>query len=206
MSRSCRLWKKCGRRWGPYVDLALDLHGSYNLPDSLGLCRDLEHLNLLWLEDPVRWEWGNVEALAKICSKSKIPICTGEILYGAHRHRELIVKQACDILEPDIPRSGGPIEIRRIAEMAEMYHMSIAPHNMASAITAVAATHICATIPNFLALEYHSGNIPLWSEMLSLKNPIRDGYITVPDGPGLGVELDEEAIAEHLPSDKPMWL
>ena len=77
---------------------------------------------------------------------------------------------------------------------------------MASAITAIAAAHICATIPNFLALEYHSGNIPLWSTMLNLKNPIREGYIMVPDGPGLGVELDEDAIAEHLPPGKPMWL
>ena len=184
---------------GPYVDLALDLHGAFNLPDALRLSKDLEHLNLLWLEDPVRWESGNVDALAKVCRQSNIPICTGEILYGVSRHRELIVKQACDILEPDIPCSGGPIEIRRIAEMADMYYMSIAPHNMASAITAVAAADICAAIPNFLALEYHSRNIPLWSNMLSLKNPIRDGYITVPDGPGLGVELDEEAIAEHLP-------
>jgi L-alanine-DL-glutamate epimerase-like enolase superfamily enzyme len=110
------------------------------------------------------------------------------------------------MLEPDIPNSGGAIEIRRIAEFAEMYHMSIAPHSMASTITAIAAAHICSTIPNFLALEYHSHNIPLWSNMLNLKEPIRDGYITVPGGPGLGIELDEEEIAAHLPADKPMWL
>lgn len=114
-------------------------------------------------------------------------------------------KQACDLLEPDIPRSGGAIEIRRIAELAEMYHMSIAPHNMASTITAIAATHICSTIPNFLALEYHSHNIPLWSVMLDLKDPIQQGYIQVPDGPGLGVELDEEEIARRLPPGAPMW-
>jgi L-alanine-DL-glutamate epimerase-like enolase superfamily enzyme len=83
--------------------------------------------------------------------------------------------------------------------------MSIAPHNMSSSITAIAAAHICATIPNFLALEYHSHNIPLWSTMLDFKYPIQDGYITVPDGPGLGVALDENAIAEHLPADQPMW-
>jgi L-alanine-DL-glutamate epimerase-like enolase superfamily enzyme len=120
-------------------------------------------------------------------------------------HRELIIKQACDLLEPDIPRSGGAIEIRRIAEMAEMYYMSIAPHNMASTITAIGAAHICSTIPNFLALEYHSHNIPLWSNMLKIKNPIQQGYITVPDGPGLGIELDEQIIAEHLPEGKTMW-
>lgn len=190
---------------GPYVDLAIDLHGSFNAVDALRICKDVEHLDLLWLEDPVRWEWGNVDAMVKICSQTETPICTGEILYGAKQHRELVVRQACDLLEPDIPRSGGPIDIRRIADMAEMYYMSIAPHNMASTITAIAAAHICSTIPNFLALEYHSHNIPLWSNMLDLKNPIQQGYITVPDGAGLGVELDEQAIAEYLPEGKPLW-
>lgn len=190
---------------GPYVDFAVDLHGSFNLADALRICKDVEHLDLLWLEDPIRWEWGNVDALRKICMQTETPICTGEIFYGAKLHRELIEKQACDMLEPDFPRSGGPIEIRRIAELAEMHFMSIAPHNMTSPITAIAAAHTCATIPNFLALEYHSHNIPLWNTMLDYKYPIQNGYINVPDGPGLGVELDENVIAEHIPADQPMW-
>jgi L-alanine-DL-glutamate epimerase-like enolase superfamily enzyme len=190
---------------GPYVDLAVDLHGSFNLADALRICKDVEHLDLLWLEDPVRWEWGNVDAMAKIVMQTETPICTGEIFYGAKAHRELVVKQACDLLEPDIPRSGGAIETRRIAELAEMYYMSIAPHNMASTVTAIAAAHICSTIPNFLALEYHSRNIQLWSTMLDLKHPIVDGYIAVPDGPGLGIELDEEALRPHVPEGQPLW-
>lgn len=190
---------------GPYIDLAVDLHGSFNMIDALRICKDVEHLDLLWLEDPVRWEAGNVDALAKVTAQTETPICTGEILYGAALHRELVVKQACDMLEPDIPRSGGAIDTRRIAELAEMYHMSIAPHNMASTITAIAACHICATIPNFLALEYHSHNIPLWSEMLTMGHPIDQGYITVPDGPGLGITLNEEAIARHIPAGQPLW-
>ncbi|MBC7235597.1 MAG: mandelate racemase/muconate lactonizing enzyme family protein [Chloroflexi bacterium] len=190
---------------GPYVDLSVDLHGSFNLADALRICKDVEHLDLLWLEDPIRWEWGNVEAMRKICMQTETPICTGEIFYGAKLHRDLVESGACDMLEPDIPRSGGPIEIRRIAELAEMHYMSIAPHNMTSTITAIAAAHICSTIPNFLALEYHSHNIPLWSEMLTMGHPIQDGYIAVPDGPGLGVELDEEAIAKHLPEGQPLW-
>ncbi|MCZ6636196.1 MAG: mandelate racemase/muconate lactonizing enzyme family protein [bacterium] len=191
---------------GPYVDLSVDLHGSFNLADALRVCKDVEHLDLLWLEDPIRWEWGNVDALAKICMQTETPICTGEIFHGAKMFRELMEKQACDLLEPDIPRSGGPIEIRRIAELAEMYHMSIAPHYMRSPVTGFAAVHICATIPNFLALEHHSQNIPLWANMTSIKNPIQQGYIAVPDGPGLGIELDEEAIAPYLPEGSPMWL
>jgi L-alanine-DL-glutamate epimerase-like enolase superfamily enzyme len=189
----------------PATDLALDLHGSYNLIDALSLAEKLEPLGLLWLEDPVRWEWGNVDALAKVTMQTSTPICTGELLYGAKKHRELIIKQACDILEPDFPRSGGPIELRRISEMAEMYHMSVAPHNMDSPITAIAAVHVCATIPNFLALEYHSHNIPLWSSMLDLKDPIQDGYIAVPQGPGLGISVDEREIASHLRRGETMW-
>jgi L-alanine-DL-glutamate epimerase-like enolase superfamily enzyme len=190
---------------GPYVDLAVDLHGSFNLADALRICKDVEHLDLLWLEDPIRWEWGNVDALAKICMQTETPICTGEIFYGTKMFRELINKHACDMLEPDIPRSGGPIEIRRIAELADMEYMSIAPHNMSSTITAIAAVHICATIPNFLALEYHSHNIPLWATMLDRNNPIQQGYITVPDGPGLGVELNEAEIAAQLPAGTLLW-
>lgn len=190
---------------GPDVDMAVDLHGSFNLADALRICKDVEHLDLLWLEDPIRWEWGNVDALRKLCMQTETPICTGEIFYGAKAHRELIEKEACDMLEPDIPRSGGPIEIRRIAELAEMHYMSIAPHNMTSALTAIAAAHICCAIPNFLALEYHSHNIPLWGKMLDLKAPIQGGYIALPDGPGLGVELDEREIAAHLPPGQALW-
>ena len=79
---------------GPYVDLAVDLHGSYNLTDALRICKDVEHLNLLWLEDPIPWEEGNVDALAKICAQTTTPICTGERFYGAQMYRELMVKQA----------------------------------------------------------------------------------------------------------------
>ena len=190
---------------GPYIDLSIDLHGSFNMVDGLRVCKDVEHLDLLWLEDPIRWEWGNVDALAKICKQTETPICTGEIFYGAKLSRELMEKGACDLLEPDIPRSGGAIETRRIAEMAEMYHMSIAPHYMASAVSGMAAVHICSTIPNFLALEHHSVNIPLWSSMLNFKDPIVDGYIAVPDGPGLGVALDEEEILKHLPDGSVLW-
>jgi galactonate dehydratase len=190
---------------GPYIDLAVDLHGAFNLPDALRICRDVEHLDLLWLEDPIRWERGNVDALAKICMQTETPICTGEIFYGANMYRELMEKGACDLLEPDIPNSGGAIEIRRIAELAEMYHMSVAPHYMASPVVGMAAVHICSTIPNFLALEHHSRDIPLWSRMLSLKDPIQQGYIAVPDGPGLGVELDEEEIRRYLPDGSPLW-
>jgi L-alanine-DL-glutamate epimerase-like enolase superfamily enzyme len=190
----------------PATDLALDLHGAYNLPDAVTIAKRLEPLGLLWLEDPVRWEWGNIDALAKITMQTTTPICTGEILYGAKNHRELIIAQACDLLEPDFPRSGGPIEMRRIAEMAEMYYMSIAPHNMSSPITAIAGAHVCATIPNFLAFEYHSHNIPLWNNMLDRKNLIQNGYMEVPDGPGLGIALDEDVIRQELPGGSPLWL
>lgn len=76
---------------------------------------------------------------------------------------------------------------------------------MKSPVTGMAAVHMCATIPNFLALEHHSRNIPLWGRMLDIKEPIQQGYITVPDGPGLGVELDEAEISKVLPTGTPLW-
>ncbi|MEE2659068.1 MAG: mandelate racemase/muconate lactonizing enzyme family protein [Candidatus Latescibacterota bacterium] len=199
---------------GPEVDLAFDLHGSFHLRDGLRIAKDVEHMHLMWLEDPIRWEWGNVDAMAKIVAQTSTPICTGEILYGARLHRNLVVQQACNLLEPDIPKSGGAIELRRIAEMAEMYHMSIAPHYMTSPVTGVAAAHICSTIPNFLALEYHSANCPMWTKLLrkpgavggELHGIVHEGFLEVPDEPGLGIELNEEAIAEAAGVDGPEQL
>ena len=143
---------------------------------------------------PIRWEWGNVDAMRKICMQTETPICTGEIFYGAKPHRDLIESGACDMLEPDIPRSGGAIEIRRIAELAEMHYMSIAPHNMTSTITAIAAAHICARSPTSWRSSTTRTTSRSGARCSTSGTRSRHGYITVPDGPGLGIELDEDEI------------
>jgi L-alanine-DL-glutamate epimerase-like enolase superfamily enzyme len=188
---------------GPDVDLAVDCHARYNVADALRIAYEVEPFKLMWLEDPVPPH--NIEAMAKVTNKSRVPICTGEALHGRDGFRELVVKQAADIIQPDTPRAGGLREIKRIAELAEIYDVSVGPHNMTSPIGTLAAVHLCASVPNFLALEFHCGGIPWWEGIVSAQKPILSGgYIKVPEGPGLGAVLDEAVAQEHAADS--LWM
>jgi L-alanine-DL-glutamate epimerase-like enolase superfamily enzyme len=179
---------------GPDVDLAIDCHARYNTADALRIAYEVEPFRLMWLEDPVPPQ--NVEALAKVTAQARVPICTGEALQDRHGFRELVTTQAADIIQPDTPRAGGLREIKRIAELAEIYYISVAPHNMTSPIGTVAAAHLCASLPNFLALEFHCGGIPWWESVVVGSTPVLGkGYIRLSDRPGLGIDVDEAVLA-----------
>jgi len=182
---------------GDDVDLAIDCHWKYNINDAIRLANALEPYNLLWLEDPVPPE--NVDAMKKVTASTNTPICTGENLYTRHGFRRLIENQGVDIVSPDISKAGGLSESKKIADMADLYYMAVAPHNITSPIGTVAACHMCASIPNFLALEYHAIDIPWWGKLIKQEQSlISEGYIEVPEKPGIGVELDEEEVVKHL--------
>jgi L-alanine-DL-glutamate epimerase-like enolase superfamily enzyme len=182
---------------GEEVEVALDCHWRFNTRDALRLAEAVAPYKPLWLEDPTPPE--NVDALAEVKRASPVPICTGENHYTAHQFRELIVKQACDIVAPDIPKVGGLRETQKIATLADLYYLPLAPHNVASPIATIAACHVCATIPHFLALEFHAIDVPWWDDLIVGEKPIiRDGFIAVPDTPGLGVQLNEEVVRAHL--------
>lgn len=186
---------------GPDIDLAIDLHARYNLADALRIAYELEPFNLMWLEDPI--PPGNHEAMAKIAAKSRVPICTGESLRGREEFRDLLVRQAADVIQPDTPRASGMRDLKKIADLAELYAVSIAPHNMTSPIGTMAAVHACAACPNVLALEFHCQVIPWWNELASAEPIIQAGYIAVPEAPGLGVRPNEAMLREHAVG--PLW-
>lgn len=187
---------------GPDVDIAIDLHARYNLADALRIAYELEPLNLMWLEDPM--PPGNQEAMQKLCEKARVPICTGESLVGREAFRNLIVRQAADVIQPDTPHSCGMRDLKRIADLADLYLVSIAPHNMTSPIGTLAAVHACAAVPNFLALENHCLAIPWWNDCVQGGAPlIENGYIAVPEAPGLGVTPDEAVLQAHCQG--PLW-
>lgn len=182
---------------GDEIELAVDCHWRFNTRDALRLAEALAPFNLLWLEDPTPPE--NADALAQVRQASPVPICTGENHYTAHQFRELIVKGACDIVAPDIPKVGGLRETQKIATLADLYYLPLAPHNVSSPVGTIAACHICATIPHFLALEFHAIDVPWWDDVVTAEKPIiRDGFVHVPDKPGLGVELNEELLRQHV--------
>jgi galactonate dehydratase len=180
---------------GPDVDLAIDLHARYNVADALRIAYELEPFDLMWLEDPI--PPGNHEAMAKITAKARVPICTGESLRGREEFRDLLVRQAADVIQPDTPKASGMRDLKKIADLADLYSVSIAPHNMTSPIGTMAAVHACAACPNFLALEFHCQVIPWWNELAQTAPLIQSGYIAVPESPGLGVRPDERVLREH---------
>ena len=179
----------------PKTDLAIDAHWAYAPVDIIKVAQAFEPLDLLWLEDPVPAE--NVEAMKKVKEASRTPICTGENFYTRFGFRELIHTQAADIVSPDMAKAGGLAEGKRIAEMADLYYMPLAPHNICGPIGTVAMTHVCAAVPNFLALEFHHLDNAVWENLVVEGPLIEDGHIATRETPGLGVTLNEDVAREN---------
>jgi len=182
---------------GSDVDLAVDCHSNFNTPCAIQLAHAVEPYHLLWLEEPIPAK--NVKAMARITSSTKTPICAGENLYTRFEFRELFEQQAADIIMPDVQKTGGILESKRIADLASIYYVPMAPHCVTSPVGTMASVHLCASIANFLILEWHMIDTPWWQELALTEEPIvQDGYITVPEKAGLGVKLNEEAVAKYL--------
>jgi L-alanine-DL-glutamate epimerase-like enolase superfamily enzyme len=181
---------------GPDMAVAADVHTRLDVPSAIRLARDLEPYHLMWLEEPVPAE--NVDAMREVTRSTTTPICSGENLYLRHGFRDLLEKQAVNIIMPDIPKCGGLSECRKIANMAEIYYIPFAPHNVSSPIGTLASAHVCASVPNFLVLEFHWLHRDYWTTIIQEKEDIiKDGFITIGDRPGIGVELDEEVARQY---------
>ncbi len=183
---------------GNKVDLAIDFHGRVSPAAANILIEKLKPYSPMFIEEPCLPE--NVDCMVNIARKTTVPIAAGERLFGKWQYRELIEKQAVSIIQPDICHMGGIYEARKLAAMIEMYYGTVAPHNPLGAISLAACIQLDACIPNFLVQE-HPGN-PDDSDLGVgyIKEPfvIKDGYIDVPTKPGLGVELDEEALKDKI--------
>ena len=183
---------------GDGVDLAIDFHGRVSPAAANILIEKLKPYNPMFIEEPCLPE--NVDCMVNIAQKTTVPIAAGERLFGKWQYRELIEKQAVSVIQPDICHVGGIFEGRKLAAMAEMYYMTVAPHNPLGPISLAACIQLDACIPNFLVQE-HPGNPDLSDLGVGyIKTPfeIKDGYISVPNGPGLGIELDEEALKDKI--------
>jgi len=173
------------------MELACDMHGRYDTGTGKRVAKELEPFRLLWLEEPVPPE--NVAALADIRQSTSTPIATGENLYMRWGFREVMEKNAADIIQPDFQKTGGVSESRKIANLAQTYYVPVAPHCVVSPIGMMSTAHVCASIPNFLCCEWHWINFPdLWKNWVKEGEIIQRGYVTVTDKPGLGVEMNEE--------------
>ena len=185
---------------GPAVDFAVDCHWNYNTRDVITLAHELAPFKLMWLEDPTPPD--NVVALKRVTDNSPVPICCGENHYTRHGLREMIVTQAVDIIQPDVPRVGGLLEAKKVADLADIYYIPMAAHNISSPIGTLAAAHVCAAIRNFAILEFHGQDVQWWNDLVEAGDLlIHDGYIALPERPGLGITLNEDVARAHVRSD-----
>lgn len=193
--RMVRLAEMVKSAAGKNIDVACDLHTRLDVTSAIRLAQDLESLHLMWLEEPVPPE--NVAAMREVKRATSTPICAGENLYLRQGFRDLIGSQAVDIIMPDIPKCGGLSECRKIANMAEIYYMPFAPHNVSSPVGTMASAHVCATVPNFLVLEFHWLHRDYWATITDGGEIIKDGAVALSDRPGIGLELNEEVARAH---------
>jgi L-alanine-DL-glutamate epimerase-like enolase superfamily enzyme len=190
---------------GDDVDIAVDCHWRLNLSDARKLAAGLEEFRLMWMEDPLP-PW-SMEEFRELKMTTRTPIATGENLYIFEGFRPLLERQALSVVCPDLQKAGGLNEARRIAEFADSCNIPVAPHNISSPIGTMASVHFCASTPNFLALEYHASDVPFWNNLLvEADGPlIREGYITVPERPGLGVTLNEDVARRYARPGEPFF-
>lgn len=182
---------------GGDVDLAFDAHWRYRPNEILQVMRDIESCRLLWLEDPVPPH--DFDSLRYLRDHTSTPIGTGENLQLRHGFRELIQRDLADVVAPDLQKSGGLAEARKIAAMADLANKPIAPHMIGSPLALMASCHFSATIPNFLACEFHAHDVPFTHELIQggTDSWFQPGWVTPSERPGFGVELDETVGRRH---------
>ncbi|MCH8097972.1 MAG: mandelate racemase/muconate lactonizing enzyme family protein [Proteobacteria bacterium] len=194
--RSVEVLKAVRDAVGPDVDILLDLHRRLSPMHAISLAARYEEFEPYYYEEPCMWE--NVEALAEIKASVNLPIVTGEAIYAKAGFRPIFQAGAADIINPDVASCGGILELKEIAAMAEPYYVAVSPHNYNSTTVALAATvQASALMPNFVITEYFLPFAELGREICpGMLAPV-NGYIDLPTAPGLGVDLDEEALARH---------
>jgi galactonate dehydratase len=191
---------------GPNVDICVDMHGRYDAVTGQAVAKRLEHLNLMWLEEPIPAE--NVEAYKLITESTSTPICAGENHYLAYGFRRLLEIGAVDIVMPDLQKAGGLGEGQRIANLANLYYTPFAPHMVASFLGCMASCHVCAAVPNFLVLEWQSyfHTNAMYKEIVHYDGEwVKDSFITLSEKPGIGVDINIDAMKKYAIPNVPFF-
>jgi galactonate dehydratase len=181
---------------GPDAELFIEMHGRFTPSAAVSTARVLEPFHPAWIEEPVPPE--NLKALAKVSAQVRMPVATGERIHVRHEFRELFELQAADIVQPDITTVGGLLESKKIAAWADAYYVLVAPHNVGGPISTAAALHLAACTTNFKIQEHFNDFTEDYVRESAPGNPdVVDGYFALPDGPGLGITLNEDLVREH---------
>ena len=183
------------------IPISTDHYGHFDLNNGIRLGRAVEKYRLAWLEDIVSWEY--TDQWKTMTDALETPTTTGEDIYLLQYFKPLIDVHAVDIIHPDLASSGGLLETKRIGDYAEEHGIAMAMHQAGTPVSFMASVHCAAATQNFLALEHHSVDLPWWESLVKMTdgNPIiKKGFAPVPNSPGLGIELNEDVVKEHLHS------
>jgi len=180
---------------GDDIDIMVDCHGRHSLANAVEFCRVLAPFRPYFVEEPVPPE--NVDLMAEVRKASPVPIATGERLVTRFQFRELFEKMACHVIQPDLCHCGGLWEAKKIAAMAEVYSMGVAPHNPLGPVANAVALHFALSTPNFLIQEDMLSDVSWRWDVVKHSLEMKDGYWLPTTAPGLGIEVDETAAARH---------
>lgn len=197
-------WENCREALGFDHDLMVHCHWEYDLRTSIQIGDAIESIRPFWLEDPLPPEYS--ESWRRLVASSKVPICTGENLSRRHGFKDFIIYQGCDILHPDLRNTGGFLETKRIADMAEVFGLPMATHNTGSIVATLANVQWAASIRDYLCCETVMGQGGWLDELVLHDGPIfQKGYIPVSDKPGLGFALNPDVVKAHLAKGESWW-
>ncbi len=181
------------------IPISTDHFGHFDLNNAIRLGKAIEKYRLAWLEDMIPWEYA--DQWKTITDALETPTNTGEDIFLLQNFKPLIDIHAVDIIHPDLSSSGGLLETKRIGDYAEEHGIAMAMHQAGTPVSFMACVHCAAATQNFLALEHHSVDLPWWESLVKMtdgKPIITKGFANVPESPGLGIELNEDVVKEHL--------
>lgn len=180
---------------GNEVDLLIEAHGRFNIPTGIKIAKELEQFKPMFLEEPTPPD--SLEALKAVRDKSPVAISAGERLYTRWDYRRFFDMMPADYIQPDISHAGGIMELKKIAAEAECRYLPFAPHNPSGPVANAATLQLAATCPNFEILEIMYSDVEWRKDVTNESLEYKDGYITIPDKPGLGIEINEEECFKH---------
>lgn len=180
---------------GNSVDLLIEGHGRFNIPTGIKIAKELEQFKPMFFEEPTPPD--SLEALKAVRDKSPVAISAGERLYTRWDYRRFFDIMPADYIQPDISHAGGIMELKKIAAEAECRYIPFAPHNPSGPVANAATLQLAANTPNFCILEIMYSDVEWRKDITNESLEYKDGYITIPDKPGLGIEINEEKCLKH---------
>ena len=180
---------------GEDIDIMCDAHGTFSVVEAKRFCREVAQCNIGWLEEPVTAD--DKRGMAEVRATTDIPIATGESEFTRFDFRDLAELRAADIFQPDLSIAGGVTEAIRIEALASAYQIRFAPHLWGGVLTFASGLHVAAAATSGFIVEYSLGANPMLHELSVEDFVVKDGYMTIPDRPGLGVTIDEDFVARY---------